>query len=238
MICPGCGSAMEERSLEGTYGAKVTLDICGGCQSFWFDLRESLQLAPGSVLELFRMIHEAQGAPPVPQQTTKKCPRCASVLVETHDLQRITRFSYFRCPAGDGRLIGFFQFLKEKNLIKPLDPKQLAALRQQVKVINCSNCGAPVDLEKGAVCEHCDAPISMLDPNQVEATITQLSAAAAKGRAVDPQELAARVAMARAKTESFYARLDSEQPRFGRYGYSRAGLITWGLQALFDLVSR
>ncbi len=54
-----------------------------------------------------------------------------------------------RCPGRHGRLITFFNFLREKNFIRPLSAAQIEELRQNVRTVNCSNCGAPIDLAKG-----------------------------------------------------------------------------------------
>src|SRR5688572_13218453 len=56
MTCPNCSAQMTERTLEGHLGTKVMIDSCEGCQAFWFDGRESLQLSPGATLELFQTI--------------------------------------------------------------------------------------------------------------------------------------------------------------------------------------
>ena len=42
---------------------EITLDLCVGCQSIWFDQFESLQMAPSGILELFRLIHEHNTTP-------------------------------------------------------------------------------------------------------------------------------------------------------------------------------
>ena len=62
-----------------------------------------------------------------------KCPRCKAQLRRTQDMQRATRFEYFRCPNDHGRLITFFDFLKEKDFVKPLTPAQIAELRKNVQ---------------------------------------------------------------------------------------------------------
>ena len=92
-------------------------------------------------------------------------------------MQRTTRFEYLRCPNGHGRLTSFFNFLREKDFIRPLTPQQIAHLRENLQSVNCSNCGAPVDLSKGATCEHCRSPLSMLDMRQAETLVAQLQQA-------------------------------------------------------------
>ena len=61
-------------------------------------------------------------------------------------MQRNTRFEYLRCPNGHGRLTTFVEFLKEKDFIRPLSARQIAELRESLQTINCSSCGAAVDL--------------------------------------------------------------------------------------------
>ena len=185
MTCPGCGAEMTELTLDGHAGVAVTIDLCTGCQAFWFDKHESLQLAPGSTLRLFSTISEAGQARKAPLPPLLKCPRCPLRLRLVSDLQRNTQFRYWRCEAGHGRFITFFDFLREKDFIRPLSPAQLAELRKNLQFVNCSNCGASVDLGKGAACSHCGSPISILDMNQAAEVIRQLQRAA-EPRPIDP----------------------------------------------------
>ena len=115
---------------------------------FWFDAHESLQLSPGAVLKLFRLIgeHALRGAPRR-RAGDPPVPGAASACSLTHDQQRNTRFQYLRCPRDHGRLITFVDFLREKDFIRPLSPQQIDELRQNVQTVNCSNCGAPIDLD-------------------------------------------------------------------------------------------
>src|SRR5262249_35012289 len=111
--------------------------------------------------------------------TFLRCPRCTLRLIPTHDRQRATPFEYWRCDREDGRLITFFNFLREKDFIRPLSPSQLEELRQNIDIVKCSNCGAPVDLVRTSACAHCGSPLSMLDMKQAEHLIQQLKDAAA-----------------------------------------------------------
>jgi hypothetical protein len=94
-------------------------------------------------------------------------------------------FQYLRCAHGHGRFITFFNFLREKNFIRPLTRQQIEEIRKTVQFVNCSNCGAPVDLAKGTSCAHCGTPLSMLDSKQAEAVVDQLKRAS-EPRAIDP----------------------------------------------------
>lgn len=152
--------------FENRLGASISIDLCVSCQVLWFDGHESLQLSRGSVLKLFRLIGEHALAPRTRAATTPSCPRCGIRLIETHDMQRTTRFTYRRCPREHGRLITFVDFLREKDFIRPLSAEQIEDLRRNIQVVNCSNCGAPIDLAKDTSCTHCGSPLSMLDMKQ------------------------------------------------------------------------
>jgi transcription elongation factor Elf1 len=134
-------------TLEGRMGGQVAIDICATCQAFWFDHFESLKLSPGSTLKLMKFIgeHPSPGKPSLPQ--TMQCPRCATTLKLAHDLQGNMPFTYWRCATDDGHFINFLEFLKEKNFIHRLSPAQIQELRQNVQFINCSNCGASINLD-------------------------------------------------------------------------------------------
>jgi hypothetical protein len=146
---------METKTLEGHAGTHVELDVCTNCRAFWFDKYESLRLSPGATLTLFQMIGDT------PTRRTAlsdnlHCPRCQSRLLPTQDVQRNTRFRYWRCERGHGRFITFFDFLREK-----------------------------IDLARGASCPHCGSPLSILDMEQAGRIVTQLREAAAP-KPIDP----------------------------------------------------
>ncbi len=177
---------MRHETLDSHLGRPIAVDLCTACQSFWFDARESLRLSPGSTLALFRIIGETGPPTARPAAATAACPRCRVRLRRTRDMQRSTRFEYDACPKGHGRLTTFFNFLREKNFIKPLSAAQIAELRRTVQTTQCANCGAPVDLARGTACGHCGSPLSMLDLAQAEELITQLRGAEARAAGVDP----------------------------------------------------
>ncbi len=178
---------MQEQTFDGHAGRPVAIDVCLPCQSFWFDAHESVQLSPGGTLALFRLIGEHAGRRSFSNADVAKCPRCKARLRLTQDMQRATRFSYLKCPNDHGRLTTFFDFLREKDFIRPLTPEQLQELRQNVQTVNCSNCGAPVDVMRGAACGHCRSPLSMLDLKQAAALVEQLQRADTRERQpIDP----------------------------------------------------
>src|SRR5580765_8724244 len=152
MDCPRCRAAMNLEHLDGHQGTSVTIDLCLPCQVFWFDSHESLKLSPGGVLKLFRLIGERALTPRPTVTDEPVCPRCRTRLLPTHDQQRNTRFQYLRCPREHGRLITFVDFLREKDFIRPLSTQQIDELRRSVQTVNCSNCGAPIDLMKTSGC--------------------------------------------------------------------------------------
>jgi hypothetical protein len=173
---------MEEATFEAHLGRRVAIDICHGCQAFWFDRHESATLTPGATLRLFRIIGEKIARPQQSNADLAKCPRCKSRLRRTHDIQRGTRFQYLSCPHSHGRLTTFFDFLREKDFIRPLTSQQIEELRRNVQSVNCANCGAPVDLTAGAACAHCGTPLSMLDLKQAETLVAQLQKAEDRAR--------------------------------------------------------
>jgi hypothetical protein len=186
MNCPGCSAPMTAETLDGYLGRPVAIDLCLACQVFWFDQGESLHLAPRSTLRLFRLIGEQAGAKRGPVAAEPDCPRCGARLVATHDKQRNTPFQYWRCDRGHGRLITFFDFLREKSFIRPLSPEQIEELRRNVQTVNCSNCGAAIDLAHDSTCAHCGSPLSMLDVQQTQQLVAELQSADSTDKTIDP----------------------------------------------------
>lgn len=228
MKCPSCAEVMAGLTLDGHSGTTVAIDVCTGCQAFWFDPRESLQLTPGSTLKLFTLIGEQSARRKAAPAAVLRCPRCASRLLTTHDRQRSTPFRYWRCDHGHGRFITFFEFLREKDFIRPLTPGQIAELRQTIQTLNCSNCGAAIDLAAGGACAHCGSPVSMLDMKQAEQLVSQLRKAS-EPRPIDPA-LPLELARARRDVEASFASAGS-----GREWWREAsgsGLVEAGLSAV------
>jgi len=226
---------MQAHGFDGHTGREIEIDLCVPCQTIWFDGRESLQLTPGATLATFRLIGENVGRPSPQHRDIVRCPRCSAQLRRTRDLQRSTRFEYFRCPNNHGRLTTFFEFLKEKDFIKPLTTQQVTELRSSVQAINCSNCGAPIDLARRADCEHCRSPLSMLDLQQAEKLVAQLRDAEA-GRTSKAVDLALPLALARARreTEAAFRGIPGHRP--WDTDVSSLGLVGAGLAALMTLL--
>jgi Zn-finger nucleic acid-binding protein len=233
MTCPNCLATMVQRTLERNYGPPITIDVCDGCQGFWFDGQEMLQLSPGGTLVLFRHIQESAAGARQPLSRRLTCPRCQGVLTEAHDLQRNTRFSYFKCPAGHGRYLTYFQFLRAKNFVRTLSAKEVEELRRHVRQVNCTNCGAPVDVERGAACGFCRTPVSILDPDQLAKAVSHLKAAEQGRQQIDPA-WPLLVAAERRRAE------DTFRDTFGDRGLMATGgaapdLVAIGLRALASL---
>jgi uncharacterized protein YbaR (Trm112 family) len=226
---------METHLLDGHLGRAIEVDLCEPCQALWFDGRENLQLTPGATLTLFRAIGEHVRKPSPQDADLVKCPHCKGRLRRTQDMQRATRFEYFRCPNGHGRLITFFEFLKEKDFIRPLSPQQIAELRKNVQIVNCSNCGGPIDLAKGAACAHCGSPLSMLDMQQAERLVAQLRAADSGAKTIDPA-LPLALARARVEVDAAFKGIPGHDP-WTQEGWT-LGLVGAGFAELLRLLKR
>ncbi len=205
------------------------IDACTSCRLFWFDQSESPSLTPRAVLGLFQYVGTTAGVAPTPLASRFTCPRCQSPLDFTHDLQRTTRFTYWRCSFNHGRLISFNQFLREKNFVRAPSPAELARLRETVKQISCSQCGGPIDLAADSACGHCGAPIALVDPDGVAKAIQELTLP--QGRtAPSAAANATRQALSDAQIEALF---DQERMR-ERTGHS--DLLVIGMQAIGALV--
>jgi ssDNA-binding Zn-finger/Zn-ribbon topoisomerase 1 len=234
--CPSCGGEMARREVEGHYGRTGEIDFCEECRGLWFDGQELLTLTPAATLELVALLGGGQEAVEVarrPLGSRLACPRCRSALRLTHDRQRDTRFAYHRCPEGHGRLLTCFQFLQAKGLVRNLAGRELAELAAQVKQIRCSNCGAPVDLAKGAVCVYCRTPAAVLDPEAIQKALAELRAVEeARARPLDPT-LPLRLATERMRVERTFAALERDGGWLALTGGREGDLVFAGLEAMF-----
>jgi Zn-finger nucleic acid-binding protein len=241
MNCPGCDLPdMRQETFAGNYGSTLQIDVCHHCNGIWFDGRESLQLAPGSTLQLFKSMHERHASARAPLLEAKACPRCKEALSETTDLVRNTRFSYFRC-ATHGRFITFFQWLREKSLVRAPNPKELDELKARVKVVNCSNCGAPISLEKEKACNHCAAPVSILATENIEKALQNLSTKELDRNTFKPERLAEAM-MIKQRMEDQYRQEHMVDSLTGisrggsRYSFG-ADLVLGGIGLLFEVIA-
>lgn len=180
---------METVSLQNHLALPVAIDVCWPCHLIWFDHQESTSLSPGSVIELFKRIHAARNAPRNLVGMQVACPVCSTRLNSTSDLAKGGRFSYHRCHNGHGRLIAFTQFLREKNFIRSLQPHEIRSLSVTIKLVRCSSCGAPVNIEKDSACTHCGSPIAVLDEAAVEKVLGMLHAKEVQRTTWDPARM-------------------------------------------------
>ena len=188
LTCPNCSETMDRQTMDGVLGSKIDVDLCFACHTLWLDKRESLQLSPRGTIDLFKVLHEHRDDPRHALEGRMSCPHCGRRLSLHQDIGKAGRFSYYACPAGDGRLTPFSEFLKEKQFVRTLTPVEKNRLRAEVKNVQCSSCGAPVDLAKGFQCGHCASPITVLDAEAVEKTLRDLSAADQELNRGDPAE--------------------------------------------------
>ena len=209
MNCPNCSMPMTSMSLGAHLSGPLEIELCTACQAFWFDKYESLKLSPASILQLMKLIGEHSGSAPQIISKALLCPRCSGHLLPTNDIQRTTRFSYWRCGNEHGKFMRFFDFLKEKNFIRPMPAADIDELKKNVRTVNCSNCGAPIDLTAASACMHCGSAISMLDMNQMQQTLAQLQKAA-EPRPIDPM-LPLELARAKWDVERSFGSMDSGQ---------------------------
>jgi hypothetical protein len=170
----------------------IEISACTPCHLFWFDKSESVRLTPGSVLEVFQFIGQA-GRATHALAGQFGCPICGKPLALTYDVQRATRFTYWRCANDHGQLITFHQFLREKNFIRAPSAEELAKLRRNVRQVACSQCGAPIDLASESACTHCGSPVALIDPDGVAKALREFHAEAAAPAAMDPATMKSRL---------------------------------------------
>jgi Transcription factor zinc-finger len=230
IACPGCRQSMQPVALDRHMAGVVTVDLCGQCRALWFDAFESVQLSPAGTLQLFRAIHGETATAPVPLPQQLSCPRCTTSLDLTHDLQHTTRFTYYRCRNGHGRFTPFVQFLREKNFIRPVSPADLERLKKLVRIVRCSSCGAPIDLQTQTACNYCRAPIAILDPEAVARTLRELDAASAQRAAITSPDAAAAGILETARFEREMARQQARDD-----GIDGVDLVGIGLGMLASL---
>jgi hypothetical protein len=199
---------MTEWKLDSRLGAELAIEVCPPCQAFWFDQHKDLQLSPGSTLKLMKYIGEnSSTAKPVFAERLW-CPHCGEALTLAHDIAKNVHFMYWQCPNQHGHFIGFFEFLKEKNFIHPLSPQEIQELRENIHTVNCSSCGAAIDLQNNSACPYCKSPISILDLKQQQRMLEQLKQAA-EPKPVDPS-LPFRLEMIKQQTSSLFPRDDDD----------------------------
>jgi hypothetical protein len=111
--------------------------------------------------------------------------------------------------------------------VRPLAREEIVRLKDAVRTVRCSGCGAPVDLAAATACAYCGAPIEILDPQAVAKTFAELSSAE-PAKPVDVELLAQRFAAAQ-RADAASARLSGE---------SLYDLVAGGLGAMMALWTR
>ena len=154
-------------ALESKLGQPLELDLCFACHGIWVDGSESQQLAPQSVLTLFRALHAHKDEPTQALKARMHCARCSTELARGSDRTRSGEYVVYRCANRHGRFGTFSSFMVEKGFVRHLNPLEVKALAATVKQIQCSSCGASVDLRNADHCGHCGAAFALLDPAAV-----------------------------------------------------------------------
>lgn len=218
---------MTEWELGSSLGVAITVQVCPPCQGFWFGQYKDLQLSPGSTLKLMKHIGEHSASTKPVLKPDLWCPQCGAALTIAHNMARSVRFTYWQCPNQHGHFITFFEFLKEKNFIHPLSPREIGRLRESIHTVNCSSCGAAIDLQNNSACPYCHAPISILDLKEQQRMLEQLKQAA-EPKPVDPA-LPMKLAMIKSQTSNFFQEHDDEWWEDARTG---GDLVQAGLNAV------
>ena len=204
--CPSCRQTMLKQRFERLHHGEVVLDLCFPCQGIWFDDFESVQITPGGIIELFKLIHEHRDGQRLPLRDPLHCPRCNENLLHGLDLARHGgQFNYHRCLQKHGRFTTFAQFMIEKGFVRQLTAAEISNLAVKVGTIRCNSCGAPVDIRKDHVCTHCRSPIAILDPAAVEQALARYQQAEVKRTTVDVEALGDAIVM-REQEKSRYQR--------------------------------
>jgi hypothetical protein len=225
---------MVAKKFERRMGGEVELDLCFTCQAIWFDNFESVQLTPGSIIELFRLIHAHRDEPRQPLGEPLKCPRCNEKLLHGMDIAKGGRFNYHRCLQQHGRFTTFSQFMIEKGFVRQLNDAEINTLKAQVGTIRCNGCGAPVDIRQDHACTHCKAPITILDPSAVEQALATYQQAEVRRTTRDVELLGDAIVM-REKERSRQQR-EGRHSSYASEGAEIGDLFVDGIDLVFSLL--
>lgn len=218
-----------ERLLHG----EVVLDLCFHCHGIWFDEFESVQITPGSVIELFKLIHKHRDDQRLPLREPLACPRCNERMLHGLDVSRHGgKFNYHRCLQKHGRFTTFAQFMIEKGFVRQLSDAEISELAAKVGTVRCTGCGAPIDIRRDHACGHCRSPIAILDPSAVEQALARFQQAEVKRTTRDVEALGDAIVM-REREKSRYQR----EKQLGRIDELDVGdLIVSGVEGLLQLL--
>jgi len=229
--CPSCRQAMTSQRFPAKLMGEVQIDICFHCQGLWFDSHESLQIAPGAIVDLFREIHQHRDDPRQPLAETLYCPRCNDRLLHGMDRVPSGQFNYDRCLQGHGRFITFGQFMIEKGFVRQLTPMEVDDLAAKVGVVRCLSCGTPVDIRSERACSHCRSPISILDPEAATQALARYQQAEVKRTTPNVDALADAI-LARERANSYAARSANQEAQS-----DIADLLTEGISFIAEVFS-
>lgn len=239
--CPSCQQPMLQKKFERQLHGEVELDLCFHCQGIWFDEYESVQITPGGIIELFKLIQEHNDDLRQPLRDALNCPRCKEKLLHGLDLAKAGgQFNYHRCLQKHGRFTTFAQFMIEKGFVRQLSRGEIEALAAKVGVVRCSSCGAPVDIRKDYACGHCKSPIAILDPTAVEQALSRYQHAEVKRTTRDVELLGDAIVM-RERENSRQQRQrnkSDEGPEIAEGLIQIADLVVAGAGLLRDLLRR
>lgn len=181
---------MSKQRFERLHHGEVVLDLCFSCQGIWFDDFESVQITPGGIVQLFKLLHEHRNDQRLPLRDPLRCPRCHDRLLHGIDhAKHGGQFNYHRCLQRHGRFTSFGQFMIEKGFVRQLAPAEVAALAARIGTVRCDGCGAPVDICRNHACTHCRAPIAILDPEAVERALARYQQAEVKRTTINVEAL-------------------------------------------------
>ncbi|MCL2524543.1 MAG: zf-TFIIB domain-containing protein [Betaproteobacteria bacterium] len=236
--CPSCRQLMSKHRFARQYGGEVVLDVCFSCQGIWFDEFESLQITPGGIVDLFKLLNEHRDDPHQPLRDALACPRCRERLLHGLDAAKHGgRFNYHRCLQKHGRFITFAQFMIEKGFVRQLNPTEIETLSAKIDVVRCMSCGAPVDIRRDHACGHCRAPIAILDPNAVEQALQRFQSAETRRNTIDVNALGDAI-VAQERQKSRWQREEADSLDDLRGINDAIDLLAGGIGYVWNLIRR
>ena len=231
--CPSCRQPMVQKTFARQTHGEVELDLCFSCHSIWFDDFESVQITPGGIIELFKLIHEHRDDQRLPLRDPLNCPRCNEKLLHGLDLAKAGgRFNYHRCLQKHGRFTTFAQFMIEKGFIRQLTAAEISELSVRIGVVHCTGCGAPIDIRHEHACGHCRSPIAILDPEAVEQALARYQQAEVKRQTPNMEALADAIVM----REKEHSRWQREKKSTSLENIDVGDLIVSGVEMLWKLI--
>ena len=168
--------------LEGHYGQRVELDVCGHCRLVWIDDLESVRLSGLGWIGLLRQMHAdaARPAPALELTLPLSCARCSAQLKPVRNLTRFGRTAAHECPRKHGYFQTYALLLAERGLVRLLNARDRKTLQEEHRTLTCLSCGA--SLSQGSTesaprptresCSQCASPLVALDLPRLIASVT------------------------------------------------------------------